>query len=455
MKRILILFMIMIVFSGQAYSKTDYEKYTNGYNVGYAAGLDDGENEKTFNSVTNGNSNYKEGYAYGYEKGYYEAIPESTTTESTASESTESESTTTESTVTESTESESTTTESTATESTESESTTTESTASESTESESTATETESTTSENVTKVYLIVPNSATDLSYYARNKNGKVTITEDEDSTVSKYFGNNDLNLVTLTSYSDDVFKIMARYKMDDKYYFLISPDAVVDDIKDDFDSDDTLSEVYSTFGDYDSYPGIKIKDGIRLSMIPVTAGTKNLTEVTEEVTVKGETGINPNSSDDKEFSMILKDGTEYGLKKNSGKYNLWSLTKDEEADTLSFDEITYLNFTSKEVSSIAEGDLLKEDGVSIENNKTYTYEGDMKATFTQENDGNGKWFMEIDGTTGGGETIVLLEDTGTVASSGIDVDSKVKSKSRKRDTRLETSIIDSENFVIENIKE
>ncbi|ADO82505.1 hypothetical protein [Ilyobacter polytropus] len=322
--------------------------------------------------------------------------------------------------------------------------------------------------------IYLVVPKDAySSMSYYAVDKSGTVTIIEDKDLLNKKYMGNDKLYLVTLKAGSEGTFKMMAKYKLDGKYYFLVLPDADVDTIKSEFNSTDTLSEVYDNFASYSSYPGIKIKDDVRLSLLPINTGDKNITEITEEVTLNGYTGINPNSSDDKEFYMKLESGTEYGLKKNSdvstdkdkdkdkdNTYNLYSIVTDKDgnksyskAGTTEFEKITTIRFTSKDIKDTTDN-VLTEDGVSIKNNETYTYEGDMKASFEKEN-GNGQWSMVIDGTAGGGDTIVFIEDTGVSAESGIAVKSKVNNKSRARDTNIKTSLIDSYNFVIENIKE
>ncbi len=320
--------------------------------------------------------------------------------------------------------------------------------------------------------IYLVVPKDAySSMSYYAVDKSGTVTITEDEDLLDKKYMGNDKLYLVTLKAGSEGNFKVMVKYELDGKYYFLVSPDAAIDSIKSKFKITYTLSDVYVKFGSYSSYPGIKIKDDVRLSLLPINTGDKNITEITEEVTLNGYTGINPNSSDDKEFYMKLESGTEYGLKKNSDvstdkdkdkdkTYNLYSIVTDEDgnksyskAGTTEFEKITTIRFTSKDIKDKTDN-VLTEDGESIKNNETYTYEGDMKASFEKEN-GNGQWSMVIEGTAGGGDTIVFIEDTGVAAESGIAVKSKVNNKSRARDTNIKTSLIDSDNFVIENIKE
>ena len=315
--------------------------------------------------------------------------------------------------------------------------------------------------------VYLVVPKDAySNLTYYAADESGEVTINEETDLLNKKYMGNDKLYNVVLTASSQGNFKMMARYKMDGEYYFMVSPDADVDSIKSNFSSTATLSEVNAKFTSYSNYPGININNDMRLSMVPVTEGSKNITEVTEKDILAGKSGISPtsagNDNNNKEFKMKVKVNGEnqvYGLKKNSGNdYDLWSETKDAAATNLEFNEINELIFTSK-TNKIDAGELLNEDGVPIKDNENYTYKDDdwnLEATFDQGNGGNGDWYVTINATSKSGETLVFIEDTGTVVSSGIDVESKVKNKSRKRDTRIETNIFDnSESFVIENIKE
>ena len=89
--------------------------------------------------------------------------------------------------------------------------------------------------------VYLIVPEDAGTLSYYAVDEyESEVTITASTETT--SYLGNSNLKLVTLEASTSDTFKLMAKYELNDKYYFLISSNT-------DTESDDNLEILETNF--------------------------------------------------------------------------------------------------------------------------------------------------------------------------------------------------------------
>ncbi len=356
--------------------------------------------------------------------------------------------------------------------------------------------------------VYLVVPASAGSLTYYAVDNSGNnVSLT---DSTTTSYLGNSKLNLVTLTTSSESTFKMVAGYVgSDSKYYYLVSPDAEEDDIKAKLtaNTSGTNSDVFngvstidsSKFKNYSSYPGIKITEDVRLSLVPVTGAVTNKREFSSGTSINGIAGISPSSSTDKMFVMI----TEYDEDTTSYVYALKKNDKDDiELDTTMIKYVKntdYSTETSKKgektysltgsATQVSKAETVynanyvqfgyKKPKINDKNrddsdNTDYKYntyptledvegpfEGDMTVTIFNEKyekvNGNayGQFNIYITGTIGAGDTIVLLEDTGVSAENGIAVKSKVNNKSRARDTSLKTSLIGSDNFIIENIKE
>jgi hypothetical protein len=315
--------------------------------------------------------------------------------------------------------------------------------------------------------IYLVIPDGATDVSYYAVDSNGdKLTVSETSKS--GKYHGDEDLNLVTLSIQSSDIIKLVAGYKLDDEYYFMVSSDADKDTIKNKIESADSPFDVFegvTTFGSYSNYPGIKVKDDVRLSLIAVEQTNFENTEIlvleNGTVEVSGKANFSPSNSDNNELAFSYLDDSEEveeaEFKSDADIFEFDKGNKPTESSPLVIENVKKLYFRVKNNSD----NTLTIDGMKVEKNTLVDKYGDMTLKFynTSYKNGkaNGKWWLVAEGDMNGGDgdIIVLIEDTGTVASSGIDVDSKVKAKSRKRDTRLETSIIDSENFVIENIKE
>jgi hypothetical protein len=315
--------------------------------------------------------------------------------------------------------------------------------------------------------IYLVIPKDATDVSYYAVDSNGdKLTVSET--SEIKKYHGDDDINLVTLNIQSSDVIKFVAGYKMDGEYYFMVSSDADKDTIKNKIEIASTPFDIFdgvTTFGNYSSYPGVKVNDDVRLSIIAINkSDIENFEKIDPEtlVDILGYSGVNPSNSDNNELKITYTDEDDEGKEKNiefkSEGDILGVKTKPSSDDPLVYSVVTSLKFKVKNANK----STLTIDGSSVDN-KVYDFSGGNMAiklyndSYNKKGKANGQWWIYIDGKakSGEGDTIYLISDTGTVASSGIDVDSKVKAKSRKRDTRLETSIIDSENFVIENIKE
>ncbi|WP_372715173.1 hypothetical protein, partial [Ilyobacter sp.] len=226
--------------------------------------------------------------------------------------------------------------------------------------------------------------------------------------------------------------------------------------------------------FDKYSNYPGIKITDDVRLSLIPVTGTVTNKTEFTAGTKmedISGTLDINPSDSLDNIFVMINDSSIYYYLKKNS------SLTEEQLKDLGFTDDEIKLPYTEVSTSSTNYSNVSylhfriqvnKDNTLTIGNEttsgnnikaETKILQGeDMNITvYNSKKNGNGSWVVVINSgkVESGGNTIALLEDTGVAAESGIAVGSKVKGKSRARDTNIKTSLIDSDNFVIENIKE
>ena len=292
--------------------------------------------------------------------------------------------------------------------------------------------------------VYLIVPASATSLSYYAVDKNGsEVTLTKDS-TEISPYLGNSSLKLVTLKASTENTFKLMAKYELNDKYYFLISSDT-------DTDSDDGLATLESNFvstyspsgvcnqyTSYSSYPGIKILDDVRLSMIPVTGKFTEITGIDvsydgttyTNVVVSGLAGISPTDS----TSIFKLNDVVYP--------DLSDLSDGSEFP------VTYVQFKAKNTNS----STFTYNGIEDVASATYTITGEVNLTFTSENSGQGQWYMDV---SPAGDTVVLIDDTGVTAEREIAATSKASDKSKSRDTKIKTSLIDSNNFIIKNIQE
>ena len=338
--------------------------------------------------------------------------------------------------------------------------------------------------------VYLVVPDAAigtANLKYYVIDSSGTLVtdITKTEVKT-DNYEGDTALNLVKLEITTDkNILKMVAGYiGSDGKYYLLVSPDANTSNVEtklsnngsnSPFDVFNGVSATNNTkFDKYSNYPGIKITDDVRLSLIPVTGTVTNKTEFTAGTKmedISGTLDINPSDSLDNIFVMINDSSIYYYLKKNS------SLTEEQLKDLGFTDDEIKLPYTEVSTSSTNYSNVSylhfriqvnKDNTLTIGNEttsgnnikaETKILQGeDMNITvYNSKKNGNGSWVVVINSgkVESGGNTIALLEDTGVAAESGIAVGSKVKGKSRARDTNIKTSLIDSDNFVIENIKE
>jgi hypothetical protein len=325
--------------------------------------------------------------------------------------------------------------------------------------------------------VYLVIPKDAySDLSYYAVNKSGEVEITENTDLLNSSYLGNDNLYLVTLETSSEGIFKLMAKYELNDKYYFLISSETDTSTIEEsNFSNTYSPSDVYTKFN-YSSYPGIEIGDDVRLSMIPVSnvftefsvvSSTndsssiavdtgywyknkkKNSSGELNNVTLEGISGINPGNSEP--FTI---------LKKGESSENVYTSLKEMPSEIgYSYTDsdgylhykvtVTYVKFKTKNLSK------LKLNGVDVEVASDFyaTLEDGMTLDIYGKNSGNGQWYI----TFGEEEenTIVLLDDAAVSTESEIAIKSKVNGKSKTRETTLKTSLTESDNFIIQSIKE
>jgi|GEM_PF-2889610 len=313
--------------------------------------------------------------------------------------------------------------------------------------------------------VYLIVPEDAGTLSYYAVDEyETEVTITASTETT--SYLGNSNLKLVALDASTSDTFKLMAKYELNDKYYFLISSntDTESDDnleiLETNFVSTNSPSEVYNEFGSFDDYPGIKIQDDVRLSMIPVTDEFTEFTdgivdevylsdddETYNNVAVNGYAGISPNNSTT--FTIKEKDSeteTVYTDLKTISDPITYSYTDDDGNDHYTV-TVTYAQFRAKNTNSSTFTYDGKNDG-----NETYTLTGEMVLDLYAYNSGQGSYWMEI---IPEGDTVVLIDDIGVTAEREIEATSKASDKSKSRDTNIKTSLIDSDNFIIKNIAE
>ncbi len=287
------------------------------------------------------------------------------------------------------------------------------------------------------------------------------MTITENEDLLNKKYLGNDKLYLVALTAESEGVFKLMAKYELDGKYYFLISSDTDTSTIAEsNFSSDYSPSEVYNKFSSYSSYPGIKIGEDMRLSMVPVSGKFKEFTngivdevylsgddETYNNVVVNGYAGINPNNSTT--FTIKEKDSetetvyTDLTTISNPIKYSY----TDSDGYFHYTVTVTYAQFRAKNTNSSTFTYDGKNDG-----NETYTLTGEMVLDLYSENPGSGSYWMEI---IPEGDTVVLIDDTGVTSESEVTAESKSSDKLKLRTTNLKTSLIGSDNFIIQNMKE
>ncbi len=340
-------------------------------------------------------------------------------------------------------------------------------------------------------KIYLIVPSSEESLSVqgiYKSKENGSVnSITSEIESTIENYQGNIRLKLIELKinteeDIQENSLKMVAGYKGNDgKYYFLVAPEEYKK--VDEDETTETVKTRLESFSgtpfdafegteefNYNDYPGYRIEDNMRLSLIPVTGGSvKNSKEFTtspEAEKVEGTTGINPNNSPDQELKLTIKGSGEViefkGDIAAKGAVDLIEL------------EVTSVRFRPKSLNKVDKlgkkiltigGTQITNNGSNREDGKGYLLTGDMAVKLYKVKNGNGKsngfangqWYMDIDGKHNGtaGNTVVLLEDTGVITSSGIPVATRVENRSRKRDTNIETSLIGNKKFTIKNIKE
>ena len=313
--------------------------------------------------------------------------------------------------------------------------------------------------------VYLIVPADAGSLTWYAVDES-KAEVTLTNKAEESSYLGNENLKLVTLETSTEDTFKLMAKYVLDDKYYFLISSDTDTDSdssletLETNFVSIYSPSEIYTEYDSYSSYPGIKILEDVRLSMIPVTGEFTEFNdgivdevylsdddETYTNVSVKGVAGISPNNSTT--FTIIEKDSetsTVYTDLKTISDPITYSYTDDDGYDHYEV-TVTYAQFRAKNTSS----STFTYDGNS-DSNETYTLTGEMVLDLYSQNSGQGSYWMDISPS---GDTVVLIDDIGVTAEREISATSKASDKSKSRDTNIKTSLIDSDNFIIKNIQE
>ena len=348
--------------------------------------------------------------------------------------------------------------------------------------------------------IYLVVPDDAMDtttkeknvttttenLKYYFMDTDGnKIADVEKAELKTNKYEGSSDLNLVKFEiKTNEDIVKMVAGYMgSDGKYYFLTDEDASgsVTAITSVINNASNPLDAVSSLGSY----GIKITDNMRLSMIPVNSGVTNTTEFpagTKMEDIDGVSGISPSSSKEKVFIMINDDAIYY-LKKNDellteedlDKVGVPAEYREKFSDAGSrkvakdltlYENVSYLNFemkSYKETQLDTEAYNINETVLSKEDGKIKKLQGVMEKVlifnekYEDSGEANGQWSIYIKGKveSSDGETIVLLEDIGTDSSSEIAVGSKVKDKSRARETDIKTSLIDSESFVIENIKE
>jgi hypothetical protein len=257
-----------------------------------------------------------------------------------------------------------------------------------------------------------------------------------------------------------------MAKYELNDKYYFLISSDTDTDSddglatLESNFVSTYSPSGVYNQYTSYSSYPGIKILDDVRLSMIPVTGeftefydGIVDQVYLSDDeetyinVAVDGVAGISPNNSTT--FTIIEKDSgseTVYTDLKTISDPIKYSYTDDDGLKHYTV-TVTYAQFRAKNTNS----STFTYDG-NADSNETYTITGEMVLDFYAENAGQGSYWMDVSPL---GNTVVLIDDVGVTAEREIAATSKASDKSKSRDTKIKTSLIDSNNFIIKNIQE
>lgn len=324
--------------------------------------------------------------------------------------------------------------------------------------------------SKNTRTVYLIVPSDASDLNYHAitESTSGAMNTADITTSKATGYQGNSNIDLVKLkitpNQGEENTLKIVAGYKYDSKYYFLVNKDADADNIKSEisaytssnssgtpFDAFDGSSE----FDDYDAYPGHKTDENIRLSLISIDEPS-NLREFSTGSIVAGSAGVNPSASDNNELEITYNDGTDYIEFKNGDSIlNFNGNDKASEEDPLVLSKATSVKFRVKTANK---SDMTINNVAVI--NTIYTLSGNMTVKLWNDKYNNngkatGQWWINLDGTCNGGDTIVLLEDDGVVVSTGIDVVSSVEDSSRKRKSEVDTSLIEDYNFRIKSIEE
>ena len=179
------------------------------------------------------------------------------------------------------------------------------------------------------------------DIHLIAMDGDGEAIESDDITITKSDYFGDASVFTVDITDETGKV-KMVAGYKIDGKYVLIASAEITGDaDLADNYSStpDDELLEIIkiSDYNDYESFPGLEMKDGSVL--LGLRAGEENheTSEIPSNIVEKfgvdasggytvtfGDgTSINPNNSESNyEFTITDKDGNPVVIMKDDKEY-------------------------------------------------------------------------------------------------------------------------------------